>query len=196
MLYRALYLILNIIFFLLGFKVKGCKNAPRQGAYIVASNHISNWDPVLVALALPRPVAYMAKIELFKGKVLGWLIRQLHAFPVDRNKADRQAIRTALQILKSGNIVGIFPEGHRNKNNEDLKINTGVAFLALKAGVPVLPVACVGSRRIIPWGWFSPMEVRIGTPIDIKALASSQEHVSLDEISQEIMRKIHFLLNK
>lgn len=193
MLYRVLHFLFNIIFRILGFKVEGSHNIPRKGPYIIAANHLSNWDPIFVALAFPHPVAYMAKCELFRNKLLAGLLNQLYAFPVQRGKADRQAIRIALKTLQDGNVLGIFPEGHRQKSGVERSVHSGVALLALKSGAPVIPVACVGTKY--PFGWVKPLKICIGEPISVEINSESKAiSAVLDKISYDIMEKIMKLL--
>ncbi|MCL6609921.1 MAG: 1-acyl-sn-glycerol-3-phosphate acyltransferase [Peptococcaceae bacterium] len=143
-------------------EVRGLENVPPQGGLVLASNHRSYWDPVIVGCSLPktRQVFFMAKAELFEIPLLGMIIDRLGAFPVRRGGADRSAIRKALDHLASGEIVGIFPEGTRNKSEGVLEPHLGAAMLATRAGVPVLPVAVIGSR-----GFFGKVRVVIGPPM-------------------------------
>ncbi len=143
-------------------EVRGLENVPGQGGLVLVSNHKSYWDPVIVGCALPksRQVFFMAKADLFKIPLLGTIIDKLGAFPVKRGGADRSAIRTALNYLAGGEIVGIFPEGTRHKAEGMLEPHLGAAMLATRAGVPVLPVALIGSR-----GLFGKVKVIIGPPV-------------------------------
>ena len=115
MFYKVLRFVLQIIFgILFRPKILGKENVPMTGGMIMAANHLSNWDPPMVGTYMPRPVAYMAKEELFKPAIAGAVISNLYAFPVKRGAADRAAIKTALGILKQGLCLGVFPEGHRS----------------------------------------------------------------------------------
>lgn len=189
--------LLGAIFLFLGLKSEGLHNLPKKGSVIIASNHISNWDPIMVALVMNRPVHFMAKIELFANPILAWILNHANAFPVKRGTADRAAIRQALEVLEQGNVLGIFPEGVRNRSGQDMKAQAGVAMLALKSGSPVVPVACVGTRRGLPIGWFSPLKVRIGTPLSLEKYRGQKLNSALlDEVSSEIMGEINNLLSK
>ncbi|HHW60777.1 MAG TPA: 1-acyl-sn-glycerol-3-phosphate acyltransferase [Syntrophomonadaceae bacterium] len=189
MLYRILHFIVKIFMYILGIKVEGSHNLPSEGPVIVAANHVSNWDPIVVAISLRRPVHFMAKSELFDKPFLGSLLKVLYAFPVKRGSADRTAIRHALALLEQGEVVGIFPEGERNKAGVDLEAQSGVAMLALKSGTPVVPVACIGTNRTIPFGWFSPFIVRIGEPIYVEKKRRVNSAM-MKELSAGIMTKI------
>jgi 1-acyl-sn-glycerol-3-phosphate acyltransferase len=140
-------------------RILGEEHVPRTGPLIVAANHVSNLDPPVLGAAIPRPIYYMAKAELFRIPVLGPLIGQLRAFPVDRAKGDVSAIRRAVEVLKMGAAVGIFPEGGRNREGHN-RIHSGVALLASLTGAPVLPVYIDGTK-----GRFSRITVVFGEPM-------------------------------
>ncbi len=135
--------------FLFRVTIRGASNVPAEGPVIVAANHITWWDPVLVAYALKRPVHFMAKMELFRFPVLGYLFRKIHAFPVNRGKPDLGAVKAGLTVLREGHVLGIFPEGSRQKDQERLgEMHAGAALFALKSGAPVVPAAIRGTFRI------------------------------------------------
>lgn len=197
MFYNIVRAILRAIFILLGLKVEGLENLPQEGAVIVAANHVSNWDPVMVALALNRPIHFMGKAELFNHKFLGKLLTALNAFQVKRGSADRHAIRQALHILEEGEVLGIFPEGARNKTGKESKAQTGIAFIALRSGSVIIPVACIGTDRYFPVGWFRPLLVRIGEPISMDTYQDSKVNAAaLEQLSNEVFGKINTLLRK
>lgn len=129
--------------------IYGLENVPETGAVIVAPNHVSNFDPPLIGCALPRHINFMAKEELFHNFFMRHLITWLGAFPVRRNAVDKIAIRKAMDILKNGLVLGIFPEGRRNPYHEMGEFHDGVASLALRMGVPVIPTAIIGSEEMI-----------------------------------------------
>ncbi|MDD3880529.1 MAG: lysophospholipid acyltransferase family protein, partial [Syntrophomonas sp.] len=152
MLYSFLRLIAQVLFFLFGLKSEGLHNIAEKGPLILAANHVSYWDAIVVAAAVKRPINFMAKAELFDYPLLGYFVKKLNAFPVRRGIADRNAIKKALLVLEEEKVLGIFPEGMRNLKGEDLKAQAGVAMIALKSGAPVVPVACIGTNRILPLG--------------------------------------------
>lgn len=185
MLYKIAIKILKVA--LVVFKrweVFGKDNLPLDGGVIITSNHSSYWDPIIVGSACSREVNFMAKEELFNIPVLGFLIKRLNAFPVKRNEADRTAIRKALVILKNKEVVGIFPEGARNEG-ELLEPHLGVGLLALKAKVPVLPVAIYGSK-----GLFGKVIVSFSKPLYWESDKLSKEGKTNKEIMSEISFKI------
>ncbi len=197
MLYSFLRAILQVLFFLLGLKAEGLHNIAEKGPLILAANHVSYWDPIVVAIAVKRPINFMAKAELFDHHLLGFFVKRLNAFPVRRGMADRNAIKKALLFLEEGKILGIFPEGMRNLKEEDLKAQAGVAMIALKSGAPVVPVACVGTNRILPLGWFRPLKVRVGDPIGLEEYQGQKVNSAvMEKLSSEIMTKINLLLQK
>jgi 1-acyl-sn-glycerol-3-phosphate acyltransferase len=149
-----------------GYKVQGLENVPSEGPLIVACNHLSLWDPVIVGCALPRPIIYMAKSELFDIPFVGIIIKALHAFPVRRGQSDLAAIKKALTVLKNNAVLGIFPEGTRSETGELQEAMTGVVLIAEKSRAPVLPVKIYGSRGLLKQKR-GAMGVVIGKPIYI-----------------------------
>ncbi len=182
----------------LGLKYEGIHNLPKKGPAIIVANHVSSWDPFLIAAALPRPVYFMAKIELYDNRLLAAILEGLHAFPVKRGTADRGAIRKALDILNEGKYLGIFPEGTRKKDAAVQTAQTGAAMLAIKSGAEVIPVACVGTARKIPWGWGgNKLRVCIGRPIDMAEYCEKKANSAiLEKLSMEIMKEINLLLSE
>ena len=114
-------------------------NVPKDGPVILASNHRSNMDPVLLASALQRPVAFMAKAELFVGP-LGWIMRWIGQFPVRRGGIDREALRRTDAVLARGSMLGLFPEGTRGEGRF-AAVHPGLAYIVVRQRCPVLPVA-------------------------------------------------------
>jgi len=147
------------------WEIEGLENLPERGPVIVVANHVSYWDPIAVGSALPRHVFFMAKKELFSYPVLGHILRWLGAFPVNRGRPDRAALKRAFTLLKDGEVLGIFPEGTRSKTGEMLTPYNGAAYLALQAGVPVCPVGLIGTKKIFYRGLFRKFKVRVGAPI-------------------------------
>jgi len=130
-------------------KIKGREHFPLSGPVLLASNHRSNLDPFFLGVASPRQIHFMAKAELWKIGLLGRAIEALGAFPVNRGEADRSAVRRALELLDAGAVVGLFPEGHRQRDGGLGTINPGVSLFALREGVTTIPVVIQGSERIM-----------------------------------------------
>lgn len=197
MLYTVIRICGLIMFSILGLKREGLENLPSSGPVVVVANHISNWDPLILGFALPRPLCYMAKAELFKIPVLAWFLPKVYAFPVNRGAVDRQAIRLALDIIKDGRVLGIFPEGKRNTGQEPVVVKPGAALLALKAGCPIVPVACIGTSGVLPIGWFKPLKIVVGKTINPEIETESSNHsIVLKELSAKIENEINVLLRK
>lgn len=145
-------------------RVSGVENVPSVGPLVVASNHLSYWDPPLLGTWFPRTVHFMAKRELFDNPLFGAILSRVHAFPVERESADVGAIRRALRILRNGEVVGIFPEGRRNPSG-DLQARNGAVLLAATAKCPIVPVALLGTNAAARRLRASHVEVRIGVPL-------------------------------
>jgi 1-acyl-sn-glycerol-3-phosphate acyltransferase len=148
----------------------GRENLPAGGA-VLAGNHVSYMDPVLLWCVSPRPVHFMAKRELWESRVLGWLLDRFWAFPVTRGEPDRSAIARATEVLTHGGLVGVFPEGTRASADGQSAptAHGGAAFLAIRAGVPLVPMAFVGTEKVWPRGQRLPklrrVTIAIGEPL-------------------------------
>lgn len=161
-------------------RAEGQEHIPPTGGVILCSNHINAQDPIVIGLACPRPICFMAKEELFRSQLLGFLIRGLGAFPVKRGSADRAALKHALTLLEAGRCFGIFPEGTRSRTGKLLKPEPGTAYLALKSGVPVIPVGITGSYRL-----FSRIQVRFGPPVDLSRFRGEKLNSQMLEAASE-----------
>lgn len=159
---------------LFDLRFSGAAHVPRRGGALLLSNHQSFLDPVMLALPLPRPIGYMARANLFDVPVFGRLIRQLNAFPVRRGEGDVAAIREAIRRLREGRIITVFPEGTRTRDGEIGPLEPGVAMIARRAGVPVVPAVIDGAWRAWPrhrkWPRPWPIRVAYGPPLDLTGL--------------------------
>ena len=142
------------------WKVIGRERIPKTGA-LIASNHLSNYDPPLLGSAIPREIYYFAKAELFKNVFIGAFLKSVYAFPVRRGETDRDAWRLSKSLLQRGKLLLFFPEGTRSKDGEIQAAKPGMARLALAAGVPVVPAAISGSNRLRDV-FFRRSKLRIG----------------------------------
>lgn len=172
--------------------VIGRENVPANGGVILAGNHISYADPVLLWCRSPRPVHFMAKSELWDSSVLGWSLDHFWAFPVTRGEADRAALAKAGEYLSAGDPVGIFPEGTRNRDGV-AEAQGGAAFIALRSGVPIVPVGIAGTDRIKPAGMrgigFPKVVISFGIPLDPSAFEGGRKE-RVDAITSNLMHRI------
>ena len=175
-------------------KIYGAENVPKQGALVVVSNHASDFDPPLLSNCVNRPVAYMAKEELFRVPVFKQAIELYGAYPVKRGKGDRGAIRAALDKLDQGWAIGVFLQGTRTPNARIPSPKLGAALIAAKAQVPLLPVSLWGTEKIVKKGNVLPkavpVTIRIGSPIDPP---KSTDRDVLESITQRCTDAIHTL---
>lgn len=141
-------IILTLLRIVIGMRLVHVERVPKQGAVLMVANHLHNADPVLISAAFPRPVHFMAKQEAFDVPVLPQILRMAGAFPVDRGKADRSAIRRALLVLEQGVAVGMFPEGTRSSTRSLQRAHSGAGMIAVTAGVPIIPIAITGTERL------------------------------------------------
>lgn len=122
-----------------GLVVSGLENVPAEGAAVVASNHVSTWDPPVVGVSMKRKLEFMAKVELFEKPLFAAVLRGLRVFPVDRERNDIGAVKEALRRLREGRVIGIFIQGTRNAG--DAAALDGAAYLAQTSGAPIVPTA-------------------------------------------------------
>lgn len=172
------------------YKVVNKEAIPNDGkGYLIACNHLSYSDPVLLGLAQKRDLFFMAKIELFKNKFFGALIRQLGAFPVERGAGDGKAINTGEEILNNGDMLTIFIEGGRSKTGELMRPRSGAALVALQTGASVIPacITVVGN----PKRTFAKRVIHFGEPMSTEELGlTTGDRKELKIASDRIMSKI------
>jgi 1-acyl-sn-glycerol-3-phosphate acyltransferase len=181
---------------LYGYEVLGTSNVPKQGGCLIVCNHQSYLDPPVVGSSIPhRQVHFMAKRELFAERILGPTIRALGSFPVSRGHADSSAFRAAMELLREGRVVGIFPEGTRSTGSSMQEWHAGVSFLASKAGVPIVPAAVRNTRRLFEERKVrsrkEPIQVLYGAPIDVPQGLS---RVQLELLSAQAYQAVEKLL--
>ena len=172
----------------------GTEHLP-EGGFVLAANHVSNLDPFILGLPLwpGRCIRYMAKAELF-NRWLGWAMRAIGTFPVRRGEADADAMRTALQLLREGEIIGMFPEGTRARKGlrkkHVPKAHAGTARIALAAGVPLVPAAIAGTDRLLGRGRIS---VAFGPPIEVADLEALPRRQAAAVATERLMAAISSL---
>ena len=179
-------------------RVEGLEQVPRTGPVLVVANHCSNLDPPIVGWAVGhrsgRVIHFMAKEEVRTWPVAGWLARNAGVFFVRRGEGDRAAQRIALAILEHGAALGVFPEGTRSRDGHLAEGRAGAALLAIRTGVPILPVGVAGTqhifrgRRLIPRR--STVTVRIGPTFTLPVQAEGLDRAALRAGTETIMRAI------
>jgi 1-acyl-sn-glycerol-3-phosphate acyltransferase len=185
--------------------VEGSQHVPVSGPAIFASNHLSFSDSIFLPLVVPRKITFLAKSDYFTGKGLkGKLTKGFFAgvgqVPIDRSggAASEAALRTALRILGEGKLLGLYPEGTRSPDGRLYRGKTGIARMALEAGVPVIPVAMINTDVVQPTGKKIPklgrVGVRIGKPLDFSRYAGMEsDRFVLRSITDEIMYELMLL---
>ena len=173
----------------------GRENIPREGSFIVVSNHGSLLDPPLLGHALERNISFMAKEELFKIPFLGFVIKACGAYPVKRGIADKNTIKTACEKLSNNKSIGIFIDGTRQKNGRVNKPKQGAALLAFKNQKLLLPVALVNSHKLIRFKFcipfFSKIVIKVGKPIQPP---QSSLRNDLNSVTMDLQDKINNLI--
>lgn len=181
-----------VIRLLFRWRIHGAGNVPAAGGVVICCNHISWWDPPVLGCSIIRPISFMAKEELFDLPVFGQFLRKLRAFPVKRNTADRSALKRSLELLSKDEVFGILPEGTRSKTGEIGRAEPGIAWIAWKSRVPVVPAAIITDYR-----FRSRLTVRFGRPIKLwEELPAKPSGEDYDRASQAIMASIRGLLNQ
>jgi 1-acyl-sn-glycerol-3-phosphate acyltransferase len=164
MLYSILHFIFRLAFkVLFRWEIYGRENIPPSGGAILAANHTSFLDPILVGTSLDRKIYFFARSSLFHPRPWSWLLKKLHTVPVERNKPAPSSIKRVLRLLKSGRLILMFPEGTRGSGETLSKARGGVGMMAAKSGLPVIPVYISGAARILPKGarMIRPRKVKI-----------------------------------
>lgn len=191
--YRIGVVMINFLVGILrGMEGQGRENIPLQGAVLIASNHVAYLDPPLIGSASPREFHYMAKKELFKNSLLGWLISKYNAFPISREGFDREGIKRATQVLRQGKALLVFPEGTRSKDGELKEPKLGAAKLALETGVPIVP-ACIDYSGSWLKAFFQRKKIKIkfGSPIKPEEFDSTpKKKEGYLRLTREIMQRI------
>lgn len=181
--------------------VTGLENVPKEGPFIVAPNHLSFFDSVIVQALMPRPVAFFAKAEYFttggvKGKVMKSFFESVGSIPVERGEqaASVQALKTLLDILEDGKGIGIYPEGTRSRDGILYRGRTGVGWLALATGAPVIPVGLIGTENLQPAGekGFRPhrFTMKVGEPLYFDKTGPDHSLPARRQVTDRIMDAI------
>lgn len=150
-------------------RAEGTGHLPAEGPALVVANHKSNVDPVVIGMVFDRPLRYVAKKELFANPWFARLITTLGAFPIDRGAGDRAALVRALEVLDRGEVLLMFPEGHRQRDDQVHDFLPGVGMVALRSGAPVVPLAHDGTQHLLRDGrpGLPALRVEVGPPLDL-----------------------------
>jgi len=200
--YDAHRLPLRALFTLLArTHAEGVEHMPATGGVVLVSNHLSWLDPWLLGVHFPRPLLFLAKEELFAFKPLGWYLQKAGTFPIRRGESDRNALRYAETLLRDGNVVMVFPEGHRSDSGGAQAPRAGAVLLAARSGTPILPVGIAGSENlrlkhlpgharlgILSW---PKVTVRVGQPIYVDRAGGGKARKHAADL---VMRNIVTLL--
>jgi 1-acyl-sn-glycerol-3-phosphate acyltransferase len=187
---------------LMRFKTLGTQHIPRRGGAVIVANHNHNADPILIYIATTRPIFFMTKVAIWKYPIPRWVASQAGAFPVRRDRVDREAIRTAVAHLSDGFLVGIFPEGTRSTTGGLIKPEAGASMIAVRAGAPIIPCGIVGASDL-PFNGakqekrqrlYPKVTVRFGEPFRLDAHGPDGTRYHLDELTDAMMIEVARLL--
>ena len=194
-----LYIIIknfSLIIFKLIFRLRiiGSKNIPKTGPFVIVANHSSLLDGfILVSFVRPK-ITFMSAAYLFKMPFVGNVLRGVGAIPVQGKGSDIKLIKKAIKVLQSGGVLGIFPEGRITKEEDDFSAKAGAAYLAIKADVPIIPMAIKGANKVLPLGAKFPklkkIEVKIGKPISCSKKIKLNKKI-LEDTVNSYMKEIH-----
>lgn len=175
----------------LGLRIKcvGVENIPKDGAFILACNHIHFVDPAVLLANFPRPIHYMAKAEAFKNKFAAWLLVHLNTFPVSRGRSDKASIDYAVKLIEKGCVMGIFPEGTRSKDLKPHEPKAGLALIARQTKADILPCSLYCEKK---GGLFRKITVRYGELIKYEDLGIHEDGSTreLREAAKKVMDEI------
>ena len=183
-------------------KVKGSEHFPKKGAVILVANHCSYFDPLYLALAIPRKTNWMVLRPYYDLWWLRWFFKSINSIPVNIKGPNIEAIKYSLRILKQGKVLGIFPEGSRSKNGRSKEGEPGAALLALKSGAPIFPVAIQGAFEVFPPHArlphaFRRVKVRLGSPLHLARI--NKEPINKEALqiaTAQIMKSIEKLMEE
>lgn len=197
--YWVLRIVVTLILPLIArLRTEGIENIPAEGPVIIAMNHVAWVDVLLAALRVPRQFYYMAKAELFKIPIIGFIITRSGAFPVRRGESDREALRSAERVLVEGHMLVIFPEGHRTRGGPLLPGQPGAALIAMRNNVPIVAVAISGTQHVFKgfrYGpWAPRVTIRYSKPFYVQAADGKRGREAVARATDSIMRQIAGML--
>jgi len=192
---RGLAIIIFKVFF--AVKIRGKENVPLKGGAILTSNHLSYFDPIVLGLLTPRKINFMAKEELFENFLFRLLITKLGAFPVKRERVDKTVYQKALDLLKKGELLVLFPEGTRSWEGKLGRLQQGTARIALRANVPLVPVIIRGTEKVLPRGKkmirLAKIEARIGESLRNKKSKKEDLKTSIERLHKKLENNMRML---
>lgn len=185
----AFYKFIKVVggsFYRIFYRIKfvGQENLPQDGGYVICSNHTSMTDVPFIVMGCDRQVIFMAKEELFKNKIAGWFFKNMGAFAVKRGVSGTKALDTATEVVKKGNVLGIFPEGTRHFEGPPQKAKSGISVIVANTNATVVPVSIYHEGKI---KLFDKVTVRYGKPI-------SAEEIGMKDASRNELRRLSALL--
>ncbi|MCK5064081.1 MAG: 1-acyl-sn-glycerol-3-phosphate acyltransferase [Candidatus Fermentibacteraceae bacterium] len=177
---------------LFGFTVYGAERVPRTGGVIIACNHISEMDPPVLGFAIPRPIAFMAKTELFRSRTGNFIFKELNTIPVNRTGVDTNAIRSAVDYLRNGVAVVIFPEGTRSRDSRLLPGKAGISLIASASKAPILPAFIWGTdhprKAMLRTG--NPFSIHFGKLIPSSRIMTIRKKYGAKAVAEKVMLAI------
>ncbi|MFH1854655.1 MAG: lysophospholipid acyltransferase family protein [Candidatus Omnitrophota bacterium] len=189
---RFILFLLFKIFFRL--KVFGRENFPKKGAVIVAPNHVSFLDPIIVGIGAPRKLIFLARETLFRSRIFGFILNRLNTFPLKRERGDLAAFRLAIDKLSKGHAVLIFPEGTRSKDGNFQEAKLGISFLEKITGAGILPCYVKGSRNALPreslFPKFRTVSVYFGKPLSFNRNSPGPKKEKYIDVANKVMEAI------
>lgn len=200
MVYAATRALIRFLFWLFtDMEVDGLEHVPGEGPVLLVCNHVNLMDPVVPIGVLKRRVSFMAKEEIFQWPIMGPWFKALDLVPVARGSiASRRAIQRAEELLARGWVVGVYPEGTRSRQPGMGPAFHGAALLAMRTGVPILPVAITGTHMVLPegksWPQRNPVAVRFGETFCVEKSTGKIDRQAMEDLTERIMRRIAALL--
>lgn len=179
------------------WEIYGVSNVPRKGPALITSNHASFLDPVLIGTSLPMAIHYLARSTLFKNKLITWILKTVHAIPIDRERGGMAGLKTILEQLHQDCIINLFPEGTRSRDGKLQKAQTGIGLAVIKSEALVIPTRIFGSFEAYSRKDLFPKPqkiiIRYGTPLDFKELRQESKTCTkerLREIYKEVAEQV------
>jgi 1-acyl-sn-glycerol-3-phosphate acyltransferase len=172
-------------------RIEGKENIPKEGGYIIVANHISFLDPLLICTIVPRIIHYLTYAIYYYARPLHWFCKRVYCIPIKKDGKDISGLKKALRLLKSGELIGIFPEGERSQTGQLQQPEPGVALIALRAKVPILPVGIRGAYEAFPRGakFPKPQQITItfGKPFRIDDHIDVQRKAQNSDVQQHVL---------